>query len=324
MTSSNLPKRWIWTSIDSGLEDKALRFKYQRLSDLGLTGIFLGGGIDERELEIASQYNPEIHSWMWTTNRGEPQLRTEHPDWFMVSRSGKSCVDQPPYVDYYRWINPLAPGATHYICAKAKELDEHPLIKGVHLDYVRYPDVILPNSLWAQYGVDQTEELADYDFSYDAYTRQAFKTRFGVDPIELDRPDLNQDWLKFRFDTISGLVSAIRQTVSKPLTAAVFPTPSLARSICRQDWDKWLLTAACPMVYHNFYNESVEWIGDSVKENIQAVQFPVIAGLYLPAFQSIADFREGLSIAKHRGAYGASLFGDATDEHLSVLAEIFD
>ena len=29
----------------------------------------------------------------------------------------------------------------------------------VHLDYVRFPDVVLPVSLWKNYGIEQTSEL---------------------------------------------------------------------------------------------------------------------------------------------------------------------
>gem|GEM_PF-5639245 len=75
------------------------------------------------------------------------------------------------------------------------------------------------------------------------------------------------------------------------------------------DWDKWPLDAACPMLYNSFFDEPVEWIGEMVLENVRAVDFPVIAGLYVPAFQSPEEFAKGLASVRLRGSHGVSLFG---------------
>jgi uncharacterized lipoprotein YddW (UPF0748 family) len=313
----NLPRLWIWTGIDTEAKTQSLVQRYRDLRAKGIEGIFLGGGIDNRNFEAIKEAGLALHSWMWTTNRNELELRESHPDWFMVSRSGKSCVDEPPYVDYYRWLSPFAPGVGEYLEDKASELAEHPLIEGVHLDYVRYPDVILPRALWSTYGLDQSEELSDYDFCYGPHTRRAFLQQTGRDPIEIDDPAHDQEWLHFRYRSITALVTGLKAKVSlhgKALTAAVFPTPTLARKICRQSWDQWPLDAACPMIYHSFYNESAEWIGECVLEDIQAVQFPIIAGMYMPAFKMPSEFEYALRLSRKQGAYGISLFGEVPED----------
>lgn len=43
----------------------------------------------------------------------------------------------------------------------------------------------------------------------------------------------------------------------KKITAAVFATPSLARQLVRQAWDKWPVDAVFPMLYHNFYQPPI-------------------------------------------------------------------
>lgn len=266
----------------------------------------------------------EAHLWMWTTNRGESWIRENHPEWFMVSRSGKSCFDKPPYVNYYRWISPLIPEVQEYLEEKASKIAANPLVSGVHLDYVRYPDVILPRGLWAQYGLDQTEELPDYDFDYSKAAREAFKKADGRDPMEIRDPAHDQAWLHFRYESVTNLVRRLTQAVHhhrKTITAAVFPTPSMARKICRQDWDKWPLDGVCPMIYHSFYLQKVEWIGDCVLENIQAVRFPVYAGLYMPAFASVDEFRTGVRVALAKGASGISLFGGVGDDYWKAFEE---
>lgn len=312
----------VWTHVDPKASEADLKDRYRALKGRGITRVYIGGGIDDREFEIIRNANLEVHTWMWTTNRGDAWIRENHPDWYMVSRSGKSCFDHPPYVDYYRWVSPVIPGVQRFLEDEVHKLASHPAVTGVHLDYVRYPDVILPRALWDTYKLDQREELADYDFCYSSHTREAFKRVSGRDPLAIDDPAHDQEWLHFRYDTVTDLVKKLAKVAhasKKQLTAAVFPTPSRARTICRQDWDKWPLDAVCPMIYHSFYNRDVDFIEECMLENIHAVSFPIYAGLYMPAFKNPSEFRAGLDIVKKRGGSGVSLFGAVGDEYWRVF-----
>jgi hypothetical protein len=310
---------WVWTGPTK--ENPAQRYK--ALRSHGVTGVFLGG-LDDANVSAIRDAGMEAHIWMWTTNRGEAWIRENHPEWFMVSRSGKSCFDQPPYVDYYRWINPVLPEVRNYLADRVREIVSHGGVQGIHLDYVRYPDARLPRALWETYKLDQTEELPDYDFCYSDATREAFKKVSGRDPKELADPAHDQEWLHFRYNAVSSLVRELTQVAHearKPISAAVFPTPRMARRICRQNWGEWPLDFACPMIYHSFYNEPVEWIGDCVLENLESVKFPIVAGLYMPAFSKPEEFAQALKLADRRGAAGVSLFGDIGEAHWKVVRE---
>lgn len=313
-------KYWIWTDIDEDADEPKLKQKYRDLKSRGIDGVFLGGGIDAREFAAVKNAGLELHTWMWTTNRNDPWIREHHPEWFQVSRTGKSCFDHPPYVDYYRWISPVIPGVQAYLEDRVAELASHEAVSGVHLDYVRYPDVILPKGLWAKYGLDQTEEMPDYDFCYGKSTREAFKAVSGRDPLDINDPAHDAEWLHFRYDTVTHLVKKLTKVAHdhrKQITAAVFPTPRLARKICRQDWDKWPLDAVCPMIYHGFYLQPVEWIGEMVLENVQAVKFTIFAGIYMPDFHHPAEFAKALRLIKKNGGSGVSLFGGVGNEYWS-------
>ena len=227
-------------------------------------------------------------------------------------------------MDYYRWVSPVIPGVQSYLKDRVAELAAHPAVSGVHLDYVRYPDVILPTSLWKQYHVDQHEEMPEYDFCYSEHTRKAFKAVSGRDPMDIVDPAHDQEWLKFRYDSVTHLVKQLAHVAhehGKKITAAVFPTPSQARKICRQDWDKWPLDAFCPMIYHSFYDQPVDWIGDCMRENIQAVTAPIYAGLYMPALESVEEFNKAIHLVKKRGGAGVSLFAyeHLTEKHWNTL-----
>lgn len=317
-------KFWVWTSIDREATDEALAAKYSQLRANGITGVFLADGIDEREFEIIRAAGLELHCWMITTNCREPEVREAHPDWYMVSRSGKSSLTDPPYVNYYRWLSPILPEVRDHITARARRLADHPLVQGVHLDYVRYPDVILPVGLWEQYGLDQSEEMSDFDFDYSDRVREIVRGDIGQDPLQIADPAHDQEWLHYRYKSVTRLVDQVTKAVhgqGKEITAAVFPTPSMARKICRQDWDKWSLDLFCPMIYHSFYNEPLEWIGKCMLENIAATPVPICAGLYMPAFNTPKEFAQGLQIVRDRGGAGVSLFDTVSEEYWEVFRQ---
>lgn len=324
--NSGKAKLFVWDHVNPKSTPAECKKKYRDLKSKGLTGIYLNGDPVDHEYEAVREAGIDLHIWMWTTNRGEERVMKNHPEWYQVSRSGKSCHDNPPYVAYYRWISPHIPAAVQYVCDRAEEIARHKYVQGVHLDYVRYPDVILPDALWSQYKLDQTDELPDYDFDYGDAACAAFKKATGRDPKKIDRPDIDQQWLEFRYDAVTALVKKVHKTVKaheKLLTGAVFPTPSLARKICRQDWDKWPMDWVSPMIYHSFYNQEAPWIGDCVREDIQAARFPIVAGLYMPAFKTTDEFRTGLKAAFHRGAAGVSLFGGVGNPYWDVVSEVY-
>lgn len=316
-------KHWIWVNPDAKDESGVLDIRYKNYSAAGVRGILFEAD-SEKHFRAAKKNGLEAHRWNWTMNRGDKELLDKHPEWYAVSRSGKSCHNQPPYVDYYRWLCPTKPEVQAFLVAEADRILSKDYIDGIHLDYIRFCDVILPLNLWSKYEIVQQQELADYDFCYCADCRSAFKKLSGKDIKELPYPDAVLSWRLFRYRAISNIVNQIAVVAKKHkkwITAAVFPTPEVARRIVRQDWTNWNLNAVFPMIYHKFYQEDVQWIADAVEEGVHFLsgKFPLYAGLFLPDFDNAAELKQGISNALKNGAAGVSLFGDVSEEVLSVL-----
>ena len=88
------------------------------------------------------------------------------------------------------------------------------------------PDVVLPVSLWKNYGIEQKEELPEYDYCYCDTCRALFKAKTGQDPLELKYPMENQSWINFRLDAVTHVVEAITKAVKadhKFISAAYSP-----------------------------------------------------------------------------------------------------
>lgn len=321
-------RNWIWENPDKEESLAEIEKRYHLLYTHGIKGIFFEQD-SEKHFRAAKDAGMEAHRWMWTLNRGEQEVLEKHPDWYAVSRNGKSCASDPPYVGYYRWLCPSRPEVLSYLKDQVREILEKEYVDGIHLDYIRFCDVILPVNLWANYQIVQDREQPEYDFCYCPVCRNKFSEWRGTDPQTLTYPDQSASWRKFRYDQVTHIVnqlSGIARQHHKSITAAVFPTPEIARRIVRQDWTNWDLDGICPMIYHGFYQEPVEWIGDAVEEGVHFLcdRFPLYAGLFLPDFKSSEELSDGIRLALQHGASGVSLFGKIEKQTLQVLKEICD
>lgn len=316
-------KNWIWINPNQKDTDADLEFNYAAYKAAGITGIFFEND-SERHFRMAKSHGIEAHRWIWTFNRAE--LIADHPDWYSKSRNGDSCADHPPYVGYYRWLCPSRPEVQQYLIDTVDKILSLDYVDGIHLDYVRYCDVILPLNLWDHYKLDQTKELPEYDFCYCEVCQTKFKDQYGQDVKAMEHPDASLSWRLFRYGNISRVVnsiSAVAKVHKKAITAAVFPTPEVARRNVRQDWTNFHLDGVCPMIYHGFYKEEVRWIGDAVAEGVHflAGKFPLYAGLYLSDFKNDEEIRMGIQYALKNGAAGISFFGHVTQSVLDLLKQ---
>jgi uncharacterized lipoprotein YddW (UPF0748 family) len=199
-------------------------------------------------------------------------------------------------------------------------------VDGVHLDYIRFIDVILPRGLWSKYNIVQDREYAQYDFCYCSVCADKFKRQSGIDPRQLRDPAESIEWREFRWNAISEMVTLLGQAAhahNKKITAAVFATPTLARQFVRQAWDTWPVDAVFPMLYHNFYEQDVDWIGRGAREGVVALQgrIPLYAGLFLPRLEP-TELSRAISLCREAGAGGVALFSlnSLTAARLSVVA----
>jgi hypothetical protein len=319
------PRAWTWVHGGNGPLDE-WRARFRRIARAGIGGVLVGGGDTTVMSAAARAEGLQFHRWTWALNRtGDAWVKEHHPEWFSVSRAGKSSLTDPPYVGYYQWLCPSRPEVLAYLRGVVAELAADPQVDGVHLDYVRHPDVILPRALWPKYNLVQDREYPPFDFCYCEVCRAQFWRETGRDP--LDRPDPTADtaWREFRWRSVTRVVESLAGAVhaaGKPISAAVFPTPTVARALVRQAWETWPLDLVFPMIYHGFYEEPVSWVGTAAREGVRTLAGarPLVAGLYVPDLPPDA-LDEAIRLALAAGAAGISLFdmGGLTDDHLRVL-----
>lgn len=313
-----LSTNWAWMYLRGEIKDIKIKKEFRLMHNSGIDGLLIiEPRISDEEFahitKIANNEGLKVHVWIPTTNpHGERGVEKEHPDWYQVSREGKSCLKAPPYVGYYKWLCPNNPGARNYIIGIMQELARKEYLDGVHLDYIRFPDVILPVGIQPKYNLVQDSEFPEYDYCYCDECRKKFEKEYGIDPMEIEDPAEHKDWLEFRYNSITSLVNDIYDVVhaeGKMLSAAVFPTPKLAKQLVRQDWVNWKIDALMPMIYHKYYHESLEWIGTATKEGVDALNGKT--DFYTGVFAGWIDANEMddfVKYSKEGGANGICLF----------------
>lgn len=318
-----------WTNAGKEFKEDVWQKKLNYYDSLGISEILVGGnsGILKKIIPLANKKNIKVHGWMWTLNRPGDTIANKHPEWYAVNRNGQNSLEYRAYVNYYQWLSPFHPEAREHIKNNAKKLMEIEGLASVHLDYVRYPDVILGADLQPKYNLVQETEMPEYDYDYHPIARAGFKKIFDKDPMDYKHPELSTEWRQYRLNAVTSLVNEIIKIAhakDKKVTAAVFPFPEMSRQMVRQAWNDWNLDTAYPMLYQNFYRENINWIGFATKQGVSDVDFPIISGLYAPALRDAKDLEKAILIAKENGAKGISIFtaDGLTKEQQAVFVKL--
>lgn len=325
-------KYWNWITAGHKKSDSEYTAHFNKLKRNGIDAVLINTGADPKLLKrltpLANTAGLEVHAWMFTTNRPGDSIAKQHPEWYMVSRSGKSCFlkKDRPYVGYYQWLSPSHPEARKHILSLVEGLAKVEGVASVHLDYIRYPDVYLPIGLLPKYNLKQEEELADYDFDYSDASAEKFMKLHHKDPRKMGNPAIDIEWKNFRLNEIKSLVGEaydVAHKYDKKLSAAVFPYPEMSDHMVRQRWDKWKVDMVLPMIYYNFYNEELDWIAYATKQGVDDLEgraTELHTGLYTPKLSN-ADLKKAIQMAKDNGAAGVAFFDDysMSEEQFEII-----
>lgn len=333
-------KVYAWLGTRAGESDEILEQYFQKASEAGIEGILFEchGGYPEilqdstsfrdsaaislarRAAVFAKKYDVELHIWMWCTNRCELNLRQAHPEWYQVNALGQSLTDVKLYGrEHYRFLCPSHEGVTEYLKDRVRELAEIDGVTGIHLDFIRYPDAILPYGLHESRGVVQDKVYPLWDCCYCDECRAKFKAQTGIDPLDLEDPTSNEEWMQFRWDAMSKMSSEVLaeiQKCGKQSSAAVFATPEESKKLVRQDWVNYRnADYIFTMIYHKSYAKPDEWVETAAREGIEGLMAndngaTYIPGIMMPPVEQMPMFVE---MAKKAGAKGICFFSlDAT------------
>ena len=144
---------YAWEGINekTNMEDLSEKFRFWKSQ--GIVGVCMGSDNPEVVREAAKRAHAEgleYHAWIAAMTRGgKPH------EWYTVNRLGQPSDEFPPYVSYYKTLDPADPDVRQYMIDLYCSIAEIPEVDYVQLDYIRYADVILGRGLWDKYGRDR-------------------------------------------------------------------------------------------------------------------------------------------------------------------------
>ncbi|MDY7395412.1 hypothetical protein UMM65_09180 [Aureibaculum sp. 2210JD6-5] len=280
-----------WTSGPDDATDEELIEKFKDFKAKGIDGLMYNGGHNpdtyKRVGKIAKDLGMEFHTWI-PTMRQNPSEKLDSV-LFGVNRLGESAFDKPVYVKHYTFLCPNREEVFNFLADLYGKVAEVEYVDAIHLDYIRFPDVILARGLWEKYDLVMDKEYPKYDYCYCDKCVADFKEKSGIDIKEVEDPTEVQEWKQFRYDLITNMVNRLAEVVhkkGKKINAAVFPGPTIAKNLVRQEWNKWNLDEIFPMNYNDFYLEDAKWVGEMVKEEVASVngEKPIYSGLFITPF----------------------------------------
>jgi hypothetical protein len=337
-TSSSI-KIYGWTGEPGDATEQSIHKDFALLKSRGFDGVCHGAEANveknTRAARIAHANGLEYHAWLTTMLNGNVDSA-----WYAVNRKGESAYRVQAYVPYYKFLCPGKEEVFHFLDSVFGAIAGIPEVDYIHLDYIRFPDVILARGLWEKYGLVMHEEYPVADYCYCDHCTAGFKAVSGIDIRSVEDPSACEEWKEFRYNQITGLVNRLAAHIhakGKKVSAAVFPGPTLAKKLVRQEWDKWDIDAFFPMNYNDFYLEGPEWLADITQEEVSAVngKAPVYSGLFIchdwqdkanmkdPENHGLtpAEIEEAVSGSLRSGAGGICLFTPQrmTEEHWKAL-----
>ncbi len=342
-SGKNIVPAYAWMSGPGKATDREIMKQFSDLKKKGITGLMYSAGQDpepyRRVGAIARKAGLELQAWIPTmVQNNNPAIK---PEWYALNGLGESALNKPAYVSYYKFVCPNREEFYQYLKGMYGRIADLPEVDGIHLDYIRFPDVILARGLWKKYGLVMDREYPQYDYCYCDTCVSDFKAKTGIDIRAVKDPSQVEEWKQFRYDLITNIVNRLAVMVhskNKKITAAVFPGPnSIALKIVRQEWDKWNIDAFFPMNYNDFYLEGTKWIGDMCKEGVTAINSsrPLYSGLFIcpdPAKKAAdpdpenhglvpSELEEAIRESMTNGAAGICLFtpGRMTDEDWKIF-----
>lgn len=337
---------YAWMSAPEVINDIELSNQYIALKKRGIDGLLYSAGhnpfVYERIGRLVKDAGLEFQAWIPTLMQGANAKIDK--SWYVVNRKGESAWDKPAYVEHYKFLCPNREEVYQFLedlyisIAKVDEID------AIHLDHIRFPDVILGRGLWDRYGLVMDKEYPQFDYCYCNKCTGDFKARSGIDVKSVDDPTELEEWKQFRYDSVTNLVNRLAEAVhsiKKRISAAVFPGPeSIAKKIVRQEWNKWNVDQLFPMNYNDLYLETVQWIGQVCKEETTSIdkQKPIYSGLLISPVSSInqkemiydhyglapEDIEQAINLSLENGCCGICLFNPErmTQEHWKIFEKV--
>lgn len=212
------------------------------------------------------------------------------------------------------FLDPANPQVQTFLTKLADEIVTRYDVDGFQLDYIRYP---------ASFPADRFS-YRKTTWGYTDVARAAFKTQYGVDPVDIDPKNPEFDtlwkaWNDYKVAQVNNFVRKVTQDIRQKrpgvqISAAVFPDENSALALKHQDWRAWAKNGWVDFYAPMTLTSAIKVVDRDTRKMISATdgKIPVYSGIFGPFNDNSAEHvLSQIDTAKQAGASGYVLFDTA-------------
>lgn len=281
----------------------------------GITTHSNNGDYDVLEgfVRIGHEYGIEVHAWVQNFFVGfyyeggnayyNPTFSPEnYGDKYLIDCKGKKNFYYSANDNYFIFLNSNDRECRDLILNIYEQLITKYDIDGLHLDYIRYPEL--------NYGTD--------DFGYNQDIIDAFAKKTGItgDPrLFADNSAEEKAWIQFRCDIITSFVGEVYDMVRENnsdiwLSAATYPDIELSKNTIAQDIVAFVEKGYLDEVFSMSYGVENKTVMTSVNDYLEITKGNAFYSVGIAAFLETTqlNFAYQLTDVELAGADGVSVF----------------
>ena len=283
----------------------------------GVTQNAYNGDYDALEgfIRICHEYDIEVHAWVHDFFVGyyyEGGNKYYNPyfdsfkDKYLIDCKGRDFFYYSANNNYFIFLNANDRECRDYILSIYEELITKYDLDGLHLDYIRFPEL--------NYGTD--------DFGYNQDIIDAFhaKTGYTGDPRNYaNNTAAKNAWIQFRCDIITSFAGEVYDLVRDVnpdiwLSCATYPDIALSKNTIAQDVRSFATSGYFDEIFSMSYGVNNATVVSGVKEYVSVTNDKTFYSSGIAAFLETTqkNFADQLTLVEQVGADGVSVFALAS------------
>lgn len=269
-------------------------------------------------VEEADKRGIGVHAWVQDFYVGYKEttpIVKRRPEWLLVTQSGgiRHTTEGQGFGGYL-FLDPANPEVRDFLVSLYDDiLTRVPKLRGLNLDYIRYPISVLEDATDTGYTEASMNDFAEkMGLTLDGENKRESLLR------HITEGGLEQEWIAHRAGYITGFVSRVHDMVEnrhpgKLISTAVFSEVEMTYNLKKQNVRVWLengyINMVTPMVY--FY-EADQVYGAVKKLTDICSGVNCYSGLYTTYHsQTVEELNEHINVSMDAGAKGIVLFDSA-------------
>lgn len=278
----------------------------------GITTPAANAGYDALDgfVRICHENGIEVHAWVHNFFVGYyykdgPEyynpLFKNYKDKYLIDKQGRDYFHYTANNNYFIFLNSNDRECRDFILNLYEQLVTNYEIDGLHLDYIRYPELN---------GKD------DFGYNQDIIDGFAKKTGITADPRNFAAGSKEQkEWIQYRCDIITSFMGEVYDMVRRVnpdlwLSAATYPDIVLSKNTIAQDVRSFVENGYLDEVFSMSYGVDNPTVLTSVKDYVAVTKNKAFYTSGIAAFLETTpeNFAIQLSEVERNGADGVSVF----------------